>query len=116
MSLVEEILEKCIELGKMVAQTEEYKQMKKAEFNLLHDNEARRMMEELQQLQHEQLKKQMAGIDLTGDEKKKLSDTEKVAVQHPVIRASHMANASFQDLMKEVSKKIREGIKISEEK
>ncbi len=116
MSLVEEILEKCIELGKMVAQTDEYKQMKAAEFNLLHHSEARGMMEELQQLQHNQLKKQMAGVELTGEEKKKLADTERVAVQHPVIRASHMANANFQDLMKEISKKIREGIKASEEK
>ncbi|MCL6610734.1 MAG: YlbF family regulator [Peptococcaceae bacterium] len=115
MSLVEEIMEKCIELGRMVARTEEYKNMKKAEYDLMHDPEARGLVEELQQLQHEQLKKQMAGIDLSPEEKRKLSESEKTAVQHPVVRASHMANAGFQDLMKEISKKIREGIKLSEE-
>ncbi len=115
MSNVNEILERCIELGRMVARTDEYRQMKKAEFNLMHDPEARGLVEELQKLQHEQLKKQMAGIDLTSEEKKKLSESERVAVQHPVVRASHMANANFQDLMKEISRKIREGIRLSEE-
>lgn len=113
---VNEILDKCIDLGMMVARTDEYKQMKKAESDLLHDPKARGLVEELQQLQQEQLKKQMAGLELTPEEKKNLSEAERVAVQHPVVRASHMANAGFQDLMKEISKKIREGIKISEDK
>lgn len=114
MAKIEEVLGNCVELGKMVAQTDEYKEMKKAEFNLMHDDEARRLVEDLQQLQQDQLKKQMAGIELGPEEKKKLAETEKVAIQHPVVRASHMANANFQDLMKEISKKIREGIKICE--
>lgn len=111
-SRIGEILEKCIDLGKIVAQTDEYKQVKKAEQNLLHDAEARRLLEDLQQLQHEKLKKEMAGIEVTEEEKRRLSEAERVAVQHPVVRASHMANANFQDLMKEISKKIREGIKL----
>lgn len=114
-SKIEEILEKCIDLGKIVAQTDEYRQMKKAEQNLLHDAEARGLVEDLQQLQHDQLKKQMAGVEMTEEEKRRLSEAERVAVQHPVVRASHMANANFQDLMKEISKKIREGIKLCSE-
>lgn len=114
MAKIEEVMGNCVELGKMVAQTDEYKEMKKAELNLMHDGEARRLVEDLQQLQQDQLKKQMAGIELGPEEKKKLAETEKVAIQHPVVRASHMANANFQDLMKEISKKIREGIKICE--
>ncbi len=113
-SLIDEVLGKCIELGRIVARTDEYKKMKKAEHDLLHNAEARQLMEDLQQLQHDQLKKQMAGIDLTDGEKKKLAEAERVAVQHPVVRASHVANADFQDLMKEISKKIREGIKHTE--
>lgn len=110
MSKIEEALAMCLELGKIIAQTEEYKAMKEAEYNLLHDAEARRMVENLQQLQMEQAKKQMSGIELTEEEKKKLRDAEQTAVQHPVVRASHLSNANFQDLMKEISKKIREGI------
>lgn len=112
MSKIEEALEKCLELGKTLAQTDEFKAMKQAEHDLLHDAEARRLVEDLQQVQQEQLKKQMNGLELSGDEKKKLQETERVAIQHPVVRASHMANANFQDLMKEISKKIREGIKV----
>jgi len=113
---IEDILEKCVELGGLVARTDQYRKMKKAEYDLLHNQEARKMMEDLQQLQQDQLKKEMAGLEMTAEEKKRLSETEKTAVQHPVIRASHLANADFQDLMKEISKKIREGIKVCEEK
>ncbi|KJS01397.1 MAG: hypothetical protein VR68_05190 [Peptococcaceae bacterium BRH_c4a] len=112
MSKIEQALEKCLELGKILAQTDEYKAMKQAEHDLLHDAEARRLVEDLQQVQQEQLKKQMTGVDLSAEEKKQLQETEQVAIQHPVVRASHMANAGFQDLMKEISKKIREGIKV----
>lgn len=111
MSKIEEALAMCMELGKIIAQTEEYKAMKEAEYNLLHDAEARKMVENLQQLQIDQAKRQMAGIELTEEEKKKLQQTEQTTVQNPVVRASHIANANFQDLMKEISKKIREGIK-----
>lgn len=112
MTRIEEALEKCIELGKILAQTEEFKAVKKAEQDLLHDTEARKLVEDLQQLQQDQLKKQMAGIELTEEEKKKMFTAEQTAIQHPVVRASHMANANFQDLMKEISKKIREGINL----
>jgi cell fate (sporulation/competence/biofilm development) regulator YlbF (YheA/YmcA/DUF963 family) len=112
MSKIEEALGKCIELGKILAQTDEFKAVKKAEHDLLHDSEARKLVEDLQQLQQEQLKKQMAGLELSEEDKKILYSTEQTAIQHPVVRASHMANAGFQDLMKEISKKIREGIKV----
>jgi len=112
MTRIEEALEKCLELGKILALTDEYKAMKKAEHDLLHNEEARRLVEDLQQIQQQQLKKQMTGVELSGDEKKQLQETERIAIQHPVVRASHMANANFQDLMKEISKKIREGIKV----
>ncbi|MFZ5631908.1 MAG: YlbF family regulator [Bacillota bacterium] len=115
-SKVEEALEKCIELGKILAQTDEYREVKKAEQNLLHDAEARRLVEDLQKLQQEQLKKQMAGMEISEEEKKKMFETERTAIQHPVVRASHMANAGFQDLMKEISNKIREGIRLYSEK
>lgn len=110
MSKIEEALAMCLELGRIIARTDEYKAMKKAEYNLLHDAEARKMVENLQQLQVDQAKKQMSGIELTEAEKKNLRETEQTAIQHPVVRDSHMANANFQEIMKEISKKIREGI------
>jgi len=115
MTKVEEALEKCIELGKILAQTDQFKAVKEAEHGLLHDAEARKLVEDLQLLQQDQLKKQMAGLELTEEDKKKMFATEQTAIQHPVVRASHMANANFQDLMKEISKKIREGIKVNSE-
>lgn len=112
-SPIEKALEKCVELGKLLSQTEQYQAVKKAEHDLMHNSEARNLLENLQQLQQEQLKKQMAGMELTAEEKKKLSETEQTAIQNPLVRASHLANADFQDLMKEISNKIREGIRLS---
>ena len=112
MTKVEEALGKCLELGKILAKTDQFQAVKKAELDLLRDSDARKLVEDLQQIQQEQLKKQMSGMELSEEEKKKMFNTEQTAIQHPVVRASHMANADFQDLMKEISKKIREGINL----
>lgn len=116
MSELDKALELCVELGKVLSQTEEYKKMKKVEYDMLHDSVARGLMENLQALQVEMKKKQLAGLELTEEEQKTLKDMEEMTLANPVVKASHQANGEFQGLMLKVSAMIREGIRLNEPK
>ncbi len=76
MSAIDKAFEMCFELGKTISQTEEYKRFKESEYKLLHNQEARALIENLQVLQVEQQKKKLAGLDITEEEEKKLKDME----------------------------------------
>ena len=110
MSALDKAFEMCIELGKIVAQTEEYKRFKESEYKLLHDEEARSLIENLQILQMENQKKKLAGLEPTKEEEDKLKDMERLALQNPLVKVSHYSNTKFHEMMKTISSKIKEGI------
>ena len=62
MEQVDEIMQKCAELGKSIALTSIYKEFKKAEYDLLHNPEARKLVEDLQKVQQDQYRKKIAGM------------------------------------------------------
>jgi cell fate (sporulation/competence/biofilm development) regulator YlbF (YheA/YmcA/DUF963 family) len=111
MTALEKALEKCIELGKILAETEEFKRMKQAEYTLLHDEEARKLVEHLQQLQQQCKSIEMSGQKLPEEKLNEIKDVEKNALANPVVRMSHEANTEFQKIMFQISAKIRQGIK-----
>ena len=111
MSQIEEIMQKCAELGKSIANTKIYKDFKQAEYDLLHNPEARKLMEDLQKLQQDQYRRKIAGIELTNEEKDKIKEMENLCLKDSQIFASNNANTKFQEFMEQISKKIREGIK-----
>ncbi|AEF95218.1 protein of unknown function DUF964 [Desulfotomaculum nigrificans CO-1-SRB] len=111
MAKIDAALDLCVELGKVLAQTDEYKNMKQAEANLLHNEEAQKLMEELQSLQMQIQRKKLAGLDLTEEDKKVMQETEQRALKNPLIKASFEAHEKFQGIMSLVSTKIREGIR-----
>jgi len=113
-SELDKALELCVELGKILSETGEYKKMKRAEYDMLHDSVARGLMENLQALQMGMRKKQLAGMQITEEENKKLKEVEEMTLKNSVVKASHQANADFQALMGKVSAKIREGIRQNE--
>lgn len=111
MSQSEEIMQKCTELGKSIAHTNIYKEFKKAEYDLLHNPEARKLMEDLQKIQQDQYRRKLAGIELTNEETEKIKEMENLCLKDPQIFASNNANTKFQQFMEQISKKIKEGIK-----
>lgn len=113
-SAVEKSIEMCLELGKTLAQTDEYKKMKEMEHHLLHDQEARKLVENLQIAQAEHQKKLAAGLKPTEEDTKKLRECEELALGNPTVKAAHYANSKFHELMNLISSKIREGIRSSE--
>lgn len=111
MAKIDTALDMCVELGKILSQTEEYQNMKKAEAGLLHDERARQLVEGLQKLQMEIQKKKLAGIPLSDVDKKNMQEAEARAIENPVVKASFEAHENFQAVMTLVSTKIREGIR-----
>jgi len=112
----EEIMQKCTELGKSIAQTSMYKEFKKAEYDLLHNPEARKLVEDLQKIQQEQYRKKLAGIELSKEEQDSIKAMENLCIKDPQVLTSNNANTKFQEFMEQISGKIKEGIKSIDKK
>ena len=111
MEQLDEIMQKCSELGKSIALTNMYKDFKKAEYELLHNPGARKLVEDLQKIQQEQYRKKLAGIELSNEELDNIKKMQNICVKDPQVLASNDANTKFQEFMEKISGKIKEGIK-----
>lgn len=115
MDQIEEIMQKCTELGKTIAQTAVYKEFKQSEYDLFHNPEARKLVEDLQKLKQEHQGKQMAGIELSKEEQETMKNLETKCIRDRQILVSNNANTKFQEFMEQISKNIKNGIKSGEE-
>jgi len=106
----DELMQKSIELGKAIAQTDIYKEFKKAEYLLFQNEEARKLVEDLQKLKHAQRGKVMAGIELTKEDQEQLKELEQSCIRNRQVLASNEANTRFQDFMEKISGSIKTGI------
>lgn len=111
MTQIEELMQKSIELGKAIAQTDVYKEFKQAEYDLLQNVEARRLVEDLQKMKQEIQGKIMAGIELTKEEQEKLKELEQTCIRDRQVLSSNNANSNFQEFMEQISANIKNGIK-----
>lgn len=111
MGTVDELMQKSIELGKSIAQTDVYKEFKQAEYELFQNTEARKLVEDLQKKKQEYQGKQMAGIELSEDEKLALKELEMACIRNRQVLHSNNANTNFQDFMEKISANIKTGIK-----
>lgn len=111
MDQIEEIRQKCIELGKSIAQTTFFHDYKKAEYELLSNPRARKLIGNLQKMKIEQRGKLLAGLELTQAEKDELQELEKSCANDPQVQLTNNANTQFQEFMEKITGKIKEGIK-----
>ncbi len=106
-----DIMQKSIDLGKAIAQTDVYKEFKQAEYDLFKNEEARKLVEDLQKLKQEHHGKKMAGIELTKEEQEKLKELEQTCIRNRQVLSSNNANTRFQEFMEQISGNIKTGIK-----
>ncbi|TGE31628.1 YlbF family regulator [Desulfosporosinus sp. Sb-LF] len=111
MDQLDEIMQKSTELGKSIALTPIYKEFKKAEYDLLHNPEARKLVEDLQKLQQDHYRKRMSGIELSKEELDKMKEMEETCIRDKQVFFSNNANTKFQEFMEQISGKIKDGIK-----
>lgn len=107
----DEIMQKSIELGKCIALSTVYKDFKKAENELLHDSEARKLVEDLQKLKSEHQGKKMAGIEISKEDQEKMKELEETCLRNRQVLISNNCNSEFQGLMEKMSANIKAGIK-----
>lgn len=108
---LEEIIQKSIELGKSIAQSNVFKDFKKAENDLLHNSEACKLVENMQKLKSEHQGKKMAGIEISKEEQDKMRELEENCLRDKQVLISNEANSKFQDLMAKMTENIKAGIK-----
>ena len=111
MNQLEEIMQKSTELGKSIALTSIYQEYKKAEYDLLHNPEARKLIEDLQKMKQELDGKRMAGIESSKEEQEAMKSFESKCLINRQVQVSNDANTKFQNFMEQISGKIKEGIK-----
>lgn len=104
-------MQKSTELGKLIALTTIYQAYKKGEYDLLHNSEARKLVEDLQKMKQEYQGKQMAGMELSKEEQETLKDMENTCLRDRQILVTNDANTKFQEFMEQISGKIKAGIK-----
>ncbi|MDO0821425.1 YlbF family regulator [Desulfosporosinus nitroreducens] len=111
MDQLEDIIKKSTELGEAIAQTTVYRDFKKAEHDLLHNTEARKLVENLQKVKQEYHGRQMAGLELSKVEQEKLKEMETACVRNRQVLLSNEANSKFQEFMEQITANIKNGIK-----
>jgi len=111
MDQLEDLMKKSTELGKSIALTPVYQDFKKAEQELLHNPEARKLVEDLQKTKQEYYGKQMAGLELSKEEQEKLKDLETTCIRNRQVLFSNNANTKFQEFMEQITENIKIGIK-----
>ena len=108
---LEEIVKKSVELGKLIALSNVYKEFKKAENDLLHNPVACKIVEDLQKMKSEHQGKKMAGIEISKDDQETLRKLEDTCLKDHQVLVSNNANTKFQQLMEKMSGNIKVGIK-----
>ena len=116
MDQYEEIMQKCVELGTLIGKTEIFQNFKQAEYELLHNDESKKLIEDLQNMKQEQRSRKMAGGNLSDDEIRALQALEEACLKDPQVFKSNDVNNKFQGFMETITKKIKEGIQSSDAK
>lgn len=104
-------IDMALELGKVLSETDEFKEMKRAEELLFSDEEALKLIDEVKNLHQEYARKQMSGQPITEENIRVLREAETAAMANPRVKASFEANRRFQKLVEQITDKIKEGAK-----
>ena len=107
---LEKIYDMAVELGKAIAETEEFKDMKQNELAIIRNDDAAAMVEKLNNAKRGMEKKRILG-ELTEADTIEMSEIEKEVLSNPQDKESFEANALFNNFMQKISIKIRDGIR-----
>ncbi|MBO8137120.1 MAG: YlbF family regulator [Desulfotomaculum sp.] len=106
----ETIIQLAEELGKDLAETEEFIQKQEAEKALKQDEEACKLVKEFQTLKNSYERMEKLGRPLSEKNKQQLKEAEEKAMKHPLVKNWYEKSQKFYDLVITVNKKIQEGI------
>ncbi|WP_041274573.1 YlbF family regulator [Desulforamulus reducens] len=104
------VLERALELGKLIAQSEEYKTMRAKEAAMMADVDALALIEKFQQLQQSHQMYRMQGKELTDEQLNDAHAMEDQMMGNNLIREFAEIQEKFQKFLNQVNDQISEGI------
>ncbi len=104
------IFDQAVDLGRGIARTEEFKNMKEAEQAVSADSAARKAANEYQELQHTYYRMQVQGRELTGEHMNILREAEERAMSNQMVKRYYQSRLQFHEMLERVNSKIQEGI------
>ncbi|GAB6180765.1 YlbF family regulator [Desulfotomaculum defluvii] len=104
------ILEKALELGKLIAQSEQYKNMRAKEASMMSDVDALALIERFQQLQQSHHMLRMQGQELSDEQLNEVYAMEDKMMGNSLIREFAEIQEQFQKFLNQVNDQISEGI------
>ena len=107
---LEKVYDMAVELGKAIAETGEFKDMKQSELAIMRNEEAAAMVEKLNNAKRGVEKKKAMG-EYTQADTIEMGEIEKEVLSNTVVKNSFEANALFNNFMQQISIKIRDGIR-----
>lgn len=104
------VLEKALELGKLIAESDKYKTMREKEAAMMSDVDAIMLIEKFQGLQQQHQMLRMQGKDLTEEQLNEVYAMEEQMMSNPLIREFAEIQENFQKFLGQVNERISEGI------
>ncbi|CCO09352.1 YlbF family regulator [Desulforamulus hydrothermalis] len=104
------VLEKALELGKLIADSEKYKIMREKEAAMMADAAAVELIEKFQRLQQSHHMMRMQGHELTDEQLSEVYALEDQMMENHHIREFAEIQDQFQKFLNEVNERISEGI------
>ncbi len=104
------IIDKALELGKKIADSDEFNEVQEKEKLMLQDPAADQLLRQFQQLQMKHQQKQMQGKQLSQDDIQEFETFETKMLENPKIKDFYEAQSKFQDLLNNVNQTINKAM------
>ncbi len=98
----QEVLDKALELGRVITQCAEYQDVKVKQKVMFNDNTALEMLKTFHGMQDMAQKKQARNVSLTPAEIQAMEQMELQMAEHPSIKAFHESQGKYQELINKV--------------
>lgn len=108
--MVQHILDMSLELGKLIKQSEAFKQLQAKEAVMLQDDNAQKLLADYQKIQLTYQQKQMQGQKLTPEDIKAFEEMELKLLENHYIKDFVKAKGVLEDLLKSVNETINKAM------
>ncbi|SFG26412.1 Cell fate regulator YlbF, YheA/YmcA/DUF963 family (controls sporulation, competence, biofilm development) [Desulfotomaculum arcticum] len=102
------VYEKAAELGKSIMESDELKEVKRAENAMIGDPNAQALLKRFHELQQLQKEKQKKGQTLTKEETREYEGVQLKFMENKTIKNFSEAQNNFQEMMNQIMKIIKE--------
>ena len=105
---MQEIIRRAELLGELLRRDDRFKALRAAEKAVSDDGEARKLIEDVNDLSSKIGQKEEKGEPIEAEEKRSLAELRRTIAGHPKLKALSKAQADFAELMNRVNSAIRE--------